>query len=578
MRSALLALALLVAPAVGGCLDAVAGDKCANADCQCSDCDKGCRCSKPVEQAPGVEAFNPSRSPVFDGKRATTDLPVALHKKNTGGMGRRGPGTGAGLCVYTSAWHAAMWQNLPEIYGFRDWMQNKEGGSWPEKFDRTLQQYCAEKGVKVPDYVQHTGGDEDFLDAALKTGRMPCVTYAGRDDFYSGPIAHMVNLVYMDDSRACILDNNRPGVFLWMTRKEFLQRWRDQGGGWAYVFLAPPPPVYKEGAAPPQSLPFAWESEPVGQCPGGNCNQPTLRRLPALRPVPRPDFAGGPWVTVGPDAATGYDYGANLAKKLGQPLVTYVGYRGPMWAGAVTAYVDALEGFPGPCVVVSKWYGESHRGSLLKGTLAQTVAYLDETSKPVEQKPAAVADDEAADSIPNYGIERKRVSQERRYAVNGREVTRFNAFGAFGADSVADDSTKYSLAVVGDAAYRQKIKSEVGSHFELGGKVLVQYYDPSDWAVSQFALKPGLTLREPDAPKVDRSGKELGSSLDLKDILDILFPKPKPPVDPTPVPTPGPTPGPTPADPKQSPLLIILALILFFLATRNQAPNCKTKE
>jgi hypothetical protein len=350
------------------------------------------------------------------------------------------------------------------------------------------------------------------------------VTYAGRDDFYSGPIAHMVNLVYMDDSRACILDNNRPGVFLWMTRKEFLQRWRDQGGGWAYVFLAPPPPVYKEGAAPPQSLPFAWESEPVGQCPGGNCNQPTLRRLPALRPVPRPDFAGGPWVTVGPDAATGYDYGANLAKKLGQPLVTYVGYRGPMWAGAVTAYVDALEGFPGPCVVVSKWYGESHRGSLLKGTLAQTVAYLDETSKPVEQKPAAVADDEAADSIPNYGIERKRVSQERRYAVNGREVTRFNAFGAFGADSVADDSTKYSLAVVGDAAYRQKIKSEVGSHFELGGKVLVQYYDPSDWAVSQFALKPGLTLREPDAPKVDRSGKELGSSLDLKDILETEAP------------------------------------------------------
>ena len=95
-------------------------------------------------------------------------------------------------------------------------------------------------------YVQHTGGDESFLELALKTGRMPGVTYAGRDNRYSGPIAHMVNLVYLDADQAAILDNNYPEKLLWMSRKEFLTRWRDQGGGWAVVLLTPPasPPPY----------------------------------------------------------------------------------------------------------------------------------------------------------------------------------------------------------------------------------------------------------------------------------------------------------------------------------------------
>ena len=92
------------------------------------------------------------------------------------------------------------------------------------------------------EYVQHTGGDEEFLRLALKTQRMPGRTYAGRDSRYNGPIAHMVNLVYLDDTSAAILDNNFPDKPLWMTRKEFLDRWRDHGGGWAVVLLNSPPP------------------------------------------------------------------------------------------------------------------------------------------------------------------------------------------------------------------------------------------------------------------------------------------------------------------------------------------------
>jgi hypothetical protein len=76
------------------------------------------------------------------------------------------------------------------------------------------------------------------------------VTYDGRDDFYRSSIGHMVNLVYLDGERGCILDNNRVGVYVWMTRAEFLSRWKGSGGGWAFVLLdAPPAPAL--AALPP---------------------------------------------------------------------------------------------------------------------------------------------------------------------------------------------------------------------------------------------------------------------------------------------------------------------------------------
>lgn len=180
------------------------------------------------------------------GVEAICDLPVELRLKNTGGMGRGGPGTGAGLCVFTSIEHAGRWQNVPELHGFQKWMTTREGGGYPEKVDRLMKQFAP--GVR---YVQHTGGDVDFLYEAIQTGRMPSVTYAGRDMHY-GPrqrIAHMVNLIHVDPPektpRLCaVLDNNYPGEnqIVWMTAEEFRSRWLDMYGGWAVVLLAPAPP------------------------------------------------------------------------------------------------------------------------------------------------------------------------------------------------------------------------------------------------------------------------------------------------------------------------------------------------
>lgn len=173
------------------------------------------------------------------------DLPPSLRMTNTGGMGRHGPGTGYGLCVFTSLEHAGRYQNEPTLWGLQKYMTTREGGGHPEKVDRVMAAYCPE--VK---YVQHTGGDLAFLRAAIASGRMISVTYSGRDPRYgSRRIAHMVNLIHLDENWACVLDNNFPQKPLWMSVEELYSRWLDMQGGWAVVLLhSPPAPVPFNGA------------------------------------------------------------------------------------------------------------------------------------------------------------------------------------------------------------------------------------------------------------------------------------------------------------------------------------------
>lgn len=173
---------------------------------------------------------------IHNGKELECDLPLRMHLKNKGGS------DGAGLCVFASINMAAEWQNVNAGRGLLEWMTKHPGGGYPEKVDRVLQDYCKELGIKVPSYVQHTGGDVAFLKLALESGRMPCVTYGGHDSvYYYMRIAHMVDLVYLDDNIAAILDNNFPGQYLWMSTQMFLDRWREDGG-WAFVWLGPTPP------------------------------------------------------------------------------------------------------------------------------------------------------------------------------------------------------------------------------------------------------------------------------------------------------------------------------------------------
>lgn len=181
--------------------------------------------------------FKPTSVPTNGTTRATVDIPVQQHIRNVGGS------DGAGLCVFTSVELAARWQNVATLHGFQKWMTQRPGGGWPEKLDDMIAQYT---GGLFTDYLQHTGGDVAFLDACMQTGRSVAVTYNGRDDFYgrARTIAHMVNLAYLDQNVACIIDNNRPEVWVWMTRAEFVSRWSPRRDGWAVVLLGSPPPPY----------------------------------------------------------------------------------------------------------------------------------------------------------------------------------------------------------------------------------------------------------------------------------------------------------------------------------------------
>jgi len=174
-----------------------------------------------------------------DGEAVTCDLPISEHLRNK--VGR----DGLGLCVFTAIEHAARWANEPALIGFRDYMTQKPGGGWPEKVDEMIPQFAASQHRPTPRYVQHTGGDAEFLRLALRTGRYVCVTYNGRDGvFYRGTIAHMVNLVHLTEKWAVVHDNNYPGQWLWMPPADFFERWRGSGGGWAIVLLNPgPPPI-----------------------------------------------------------------------------------------------------------------------------------------------------------------------------------------------------------------------------------------------------------------------------------------------------------------------------------------------
>lgn len=177
-----------------------------------------------------------------DGVSIACEIPAQLHQKNTGGS------DGAGLCVYASARHTGLWQNTQQWAELFHWMKQHPGGSYPSKFKNTLEQFCKEKNLPVPPYLQVESNDLEILKLACKTGRMPGVTYGisptGR---YGGsPISHMVSLVHADDKNFVILDNNYIGEnnYECSTPEEFLRSYKHSGGqGWAIILLTPPPPA-----------------------------------------------------------------------------------------------------------------------------------------------------------------------------------------------------------------------------------------------------------------------------------------------------------------------------------------------
>jgi hypothetical protein len=169
--------------------------------------------------------------PVHNGVAVTVDLPSSQHVKNFGA-----PKDGSGLCVFASLDMAARWhacRHLVDVIHKVD-----EGGGWPQKVDRVLKEVDPDTR-----YLQYEGTSPEILDKAMEARRPVCVTYGYGERYGGKTIYHMVLLVHLDDKTAAVLDNNFPGTFEWMSRAEFLNRWKHPGDkAWAVTLLEPPPP------------------------------------------------------------------------------------------------------------------------------------------------------------------------------------------------------------------------------------------------------------------------------------------------------------------------------------------------
>lgn len=162
------------------------------------------------------------------------DVPASMRVRNTGGS------DGAGLCVFASLQMAAYYQNTKELLDIFQYMQTQEGGGWPEKVDRIMQERAP--GVK---YIQYQGDDLSFIQEGVNSGRPVCVTLGlGPDKIYGGQtIAHMVLCVGMNEKETAILDNNDPQN-VWVIDTPTFKKYfiHPNTSGWAFYLLSPPPP------------------------------------------------------------------------------------------------------------------------------------------------------------------------------------------------------------------------------------------------------------------------------------------------------------------------------------------------
>lgn len=452
-------------------------------------------------------AFTPTSTPVSPaGGRAIGDLPKSQHMRNTVGS------DGSGLCVFTSAEMLARWQNILSLAGYQEWMRRRPGGGWPEKFDQTITAFCREKGVAVPRYVQHTAGDLAFLELAFRTGRCPAITYAGKDDNYREAINHMVFCAHLDNEKAAIIDNNRPGFWIWMTRAELKTRWlgsadrfgrlQSTGGGWAIVFLDPPPPPY---AGPPS---VSAHTHPDCGCGGG------------------PDCPCGPDCACGP-RAFGQCQGGRC------PAPSRLSRSGPWILTPEPSAPDTA----GPPPIGSPPSDRHHWAPFDDGVWGWRF------------KPEGAA---AAPADYPTGVVPEMVNKAPAYSINGQASTKEEVYSLLQHGSLSDDSGRWHLAAVGDAAFLARVRADVAKlPAEAREKLHVQAYAPTAWQVDQFRLPAGVVLRKPAVDRVSADVGVIPTAEYSDDRLATLLgdpdgPTPRPPAKPGPN-TPGP--GPSPASP-----------------------------
>lgn len=465
---------------------------------------------------------------VNHGEQVTVDLPDELHRRNTTSLGQ-------GCCTWTSLHHAALYQNVPAFWEAPKWIQEHRiaGGASPNEWSRYLPQMAKERGYPVPDFVQHTGGDVEFLKLGLRTGRYMCVTYDGHDGvFYNGYISHMVNLVHLSDQWAVIHDNNNPKQYLWMIPEQFLTRWRG-GGGWAVALLAPPPPpipTTKNAEANMNALlmatlltgPGSWGPLPCAPVRSASTPAPTngyhgWYQSKGARTVElwwRGELVGvlnpatGYWQTNGKEhwlplqslAATGEATPFRSTssdrptqderQRVGQAVLELFKTGKPSPQCICEKDACKCKTCPEGCVATQL---TSAPGCLCPHDACECQNCPQDCPQAQPNGPRPLAQD----PCPG-GVRRDLFEQGNRYYCNSRACSRSEAFQRLSEASLVDDTGKAFLTIVGDEAMRKQVLADIDSSSalrEFKGKLHVNAYAPDDWHVKQIGLQPGITYQ-----------------------------------------------------------------------------------
>jgi hypothetical protein len=126
-------------------------------------------------------------------------------------------------------------------------------------------------------------------------------------------------------------------------------------------------------------------------------------------------------------------------------------------------------------------------------------------SKPEGQLPVV-----EQDGVQNFGIDRSGLNgSAERITLDGRAITRSEAAQILQAGSLADDSGKLRLTVIGTQSDRRRVLEDLkGPLSDIAGQCLVQDYPPDHWAVAgagfYTAGKPTIYVQAPDGTVLHR--------------------------------------------------------------------------
>lgn len=176
-----------------------------------------------------------TNTPEFQGVRASVPVPAEFHIRNEGSSL-----DGLGLCVGASLLINGAYQGVPGMERGKDsewwrYLKARPGGSYPEKLEADVRKlYPGEK------WVSWTGRVTDLIEEYTRAGYPVAATMNTGIQYGWAPIHHMVSVVHLDDKLACVVDNNDPGRFHWMSAADYKRRFVDGQTGWLFVWLRNP--------------------------------------------------------------------------------------------------------------------------------------------------------------------------------------------------------------------------------------------------------------------------------------------------------------------------------------------------